>query len=302
MPTRDDLRYVVDPSLRDAIASADWIVANCEAPLAETSRVRGIRFQLSATTFARMLEAFGPPPERWVLSLANNHAEDQGARALAGTARRLERLGARVIGLRAGEENDDLVTAVGSDPRVGIVAWTAWRNRPSNAEYPRPWTAADLDGADWPALRRDLRIDRLVGFPHWDREFCHVPSPATRRAAGELARRGFGVLCGHHPHVVQGVEEIGRTLVLYSAGNAVSNDGCAWRRACRLGLVWLVDLGVDPERELAYQVIPFVFERREREARLRRLDAADVRERALFDAVFPTRGGVAPALVTPAGL
>jgi hypothetical protein len=139
-----------------------------------------------------------------------------------------------------------------------------------------------------------LRLDRLIGFPHWDREFCHVPAAATRRTAGELARRGFDVVCGHHPHVVQGVEEIGRTLVLYSAGNAVSNDGCAWRRSCRLGLVWLVDLGTDPERELDYRVVPFVFERREQEVRLRLLGAADARERALFDAVFPGRGTVSP--------
>ncbi len=292
MPTPADLRLDVDPVLTTAIAEADLVVANCESPLADTSDVRGVRFQFEAAAFARHVAALGAKPERLVVSVANNHSEDRGARALLETARRIEGMGARVVGLREQDDGGRLVTVAETGARVGLCAWTHWRNRPGGACAPRPWTTRDVEGADWRAAKRDLGLHFLIGFPHWDMEFRHAPQVSTRRLAAALASRGFDVLFGHHPHVVQGLERIGDSLVLYSGGNAISNDPCARRWPCRLSLVFVLDLFAEGPSRFGYRVLPYVYERSGRAARLRSLAGPSIarsREKGRFDEVFPTQ-------------
>ncbi|MEW5825835.1 MAG: CapA family protein [Candidatus Bipolaricaulota bacterium] len=289
MATTPDLRLAVHDELKRALSSADLVFLNCEAPVGETTRLHGLRFQLGGDVFARHVAALGIPIERLVVSLANNHVEDAGERALRETARRVEALGARACGLK--ETGSDLVAVAGLTPRVGFCAWTHWRNRPLTVPGTRPWTIEDVDAADWAAVRRDLALDVLVGCPHWDMEFRHTPAVATRALASRLLGRGFDLLFGHHPHVIQGIERPGEGLVCYSGGNAISTDSYYWPWAAKLGVALVVQ--IDPSRRpigISYRTIPFVFRASRGRAELCSLPPADVapsRERRRFDAVFP---------------
>lgn len=56
---------------------------------------------------------------------------------------------------------------------------------------------------------------------HWGVEYSPFPTQEQRRQAKELADQGIKVIIGHHPHIPQGIERIGKSLVFYSLGNLI---------------------------------------------------------------------------------
>jgi len=54
---------------------------------------------------------------------------------------------------------------------------------------------------------------------HWGTENVFYPSPKQINLAHKLIDSGATLILGHHPHVIQGVEEYKNGLVVYSLGN-----------------------------------------------------------------------------------
>lgn len=70
------------------------------------------------------------------------------------------------------------------------------------------------------------KVDVVMVSMHWGTEYTHVPTAEQRRQAKYLADLGVDVIIGHHPHVIQPIEFIDDTLVIYSLGNFISaQDG-----------------------------------------------------------------------------
>lgn len=300
MPRSGDGGLDVDPEIRRRVEAADLAFVNCEAPLGTTVRDRGRRFSTTEGAFVRALDAFGASPERAVVSVANNHAEDHGTAGLEETVARLEALGCTVVGARRGREDSPMVVAVAGGRRLGIIAWTHWRNHPVRGAAVRPWGPRDVLEIDWPSRVAGGEVDAVLGFPHWDLEFRHVPRRETRALARELAERGFALLVGHHAHVVQGAERVGEGMVFYSCGNAVSNAFCARSWSGRLGVLVEVcpgPAGAPPEA-IEHAVHPFAVTAGRGRLAIRRLPACDdaavprgMRWQRRFDRIYPPTGG-----------
>jgi poly-gamma-glutamate synthesis protein (capsule biosynthesis protein) len=140
-----------------------------------------------------------------VVSLANNHALDQGEAGRADTERALAdahiaaaapQHAARVRGLR--------VIARDFAP------------------------AADLDAADdlVAAVRRARRAGAVLVSLHWGHTGSLLPTPAQRRLAARLVDAGAAAVLGHGPHSPQGVERRGTAVIAYSLGNLAFSCGC----------------------------------------------------------------------------
>jgi len=56
---------------------------------------------------------------------------------------------------------------------------------------------------------------------HWGDELMDRPSSKQKVMANRLVNAGVKIIIGHHPHVVQGIEQIGNSLVAYSLGNFI---------------------------------------------------------------------------------
>jgi Bacterial capsule synthesis protein PGA_cap len=67
------------------------------------------------------------------------------------------------------------------------------------------------------------RADVLVVSAHWGSMYVDYPPPRVTELARAFEAGGADVVLGHHPHVLQGAERRGRTLVAYSLGDAVFN-------------------------------------------------------------------------------
>ncbi|MFL5347424.1 MAG: CapA family protein [Hyalangium sp.] len=160
---------------------------------------------------------FNAPPgvARWlhgrvdVVSLANNHALDQGAQGLAETVEHL-----RAQGLQAATASTDAEVVRGGR-RVRLIA----------REVSEGWSEAESS-----ALEARVREARAAGpvlvSLHWGRTGALLPTKEQRRLAGRLIDAGATAVLGHGPHTPQGIERRGRGVIAYSLGNLAFSCGC----------------------------------------------------------------------------
>ena len=66
------------------------------------------------------------------------------------------------------------------------------------------------------------KTDLLLVSMHFGVEYSHVPNSRQKEIAEFLASLGVDIVIGHHPHVVQPIEFIDKTMVIYSLGNFIS--------------------------------------------------------------------------------
>jgi poly-gamma-glutamate synthesis protein (capsule biosynthesis protein) len=172
------------------------------------------------------------------VSVANNHAFDQGRTGFEETLRRLEQGGLRAIG--AGPEGDPAgpVRIEANGLAVAFLGYAHFFNQdgnvcppPSAARAPRCVQAAALDRA---RILEDVRAaaaqaDAVVVSLHWGVEYEPQPRAQDVELAHDLVDAGALVVIGHHPHVLQPIELYrgadGRVgVIAYSLGNFVSNQ------------------------------------------------------------------------------
>lgn len=65
-------------------------------------------------------------------------------------------------------------------------------------------------------------VDVIIVSMHWGIEYTHTPTSEQREIAAYLSSLGVNVIIGTHPHVVEPIEYIDNTLVIYSLGNLIS--------------------------------------------------------------------------------
>jgi poly-gamma-glutamate capsule biosynthesis protein CapA/YwtB (metallophosphatase superfamily) len=240
---------IVDPAVRAILERAKIVVGNLESPLlfdASRSFARYIgHFAMSEEFLAGFLERLGAPRARTVLTIANNHMADQGEAGLHETIGRLEKLGIAALG-RYADPRAAITQRDVDGLRFGFVGWSNWLNSKDRFKAdPGIMRTEHVSTHDFRADKRALGIDVLIGSPHWEWEFHHFPRAESRALARGLIDRGFDLLIGHHPHVLQPIEPIASGLVAYSLGNL---NGPALKRVgwpVRLGGILEVELAID---------------------------------------------------------
>lgn len=251
---------ICDPTLQALLGSADLVIGNCESPVVERVRARfgtwiGTHHAMEEAFLVDAMAAVGIRHERLVLSMANNHMLDQGIEGFEETVGTLRRLGIQIIGT-AGHGPVHRVNAGGL--AIGFAAFTVWRNttealfsgRVSTEADPERWPAGSLEG-----------MDLLCAVPHWGWEFRHFPQPETAVLARRLIEHGFGLIVGHHAHVLQPVGLIGRVPVAYGLGDFLGTALAHQPWPGRIGAIFTADVSVEPEslgKVAAYRMHSFM--------------------------------------------
>ena len=62
-------------------------------------------------------------------------------------------------------------------------------------------------------------VDLILACCHWGIEREHYPTGYQKELARKCIDAGADLVIGHHPHVLQGIEEYNGKLILYSLGN-----------------------------------------------------------------------------------
>ena len=211
-------REIFDAPLLAVLAESDFVVCNFEGPASRRTPPAGgsPRFSSPPSSVAYLRER-----NIRVHNLANNHLFDCGVDGFLDTTQVLDQAG--VLSFGAGEtiqqasrvcyiERRDVCVAL-----VGICEW----GPAATERSPGVFGMTSLDVlAERLEEARD-RADWVVLNVHCGDEYNRVPEPAKRKLMRRLARLDVDIIVGHHPHVLQGVEEIHGKRVFYSLGNFI---------------------------------------------------------------------------------
>ncbi|MEN6350226.1 MAG: CapA family protein [Syntrophomonas sp.] len=159
-----------------------------------------------------------------VLNLANNHMMDYGSEGLDKTlmlldSNKLHHIGA---GFNDIEADKELIIEC-KNKNIAFIAYTTdeLHVRAVIAQNEKPGCAAYLDLNKVVRKIQDLKnkADVVCVSLHWGHEYYQYPSTEQVTIAHTLADAGADYIIGHHPHVIQGMENYKSTLIIYSLGN-----------------------------------------------------------------------------------
>lgn len=161
-----------------------------------------------------------------LVSLANNHTLDRGEQAILNSIQYWKTKDAYVAGSYGSIEDRNKITVKEKNGiQYALLAYTCWTN---GLSIPDGKTYL-LNRYDKEIIKKDIesvrdRVDLLMVSMHFGNEYSFVPSSEQRDIASYLASLGVDIIIGHHPHVVQPIEFIDDTLVVYSLGNFLSGQ------------------------------------------------------------------------------
>jgi poly-gamma-glutamate capsule biosynthesis protein CapA/YwtB (metallophosphatase superfamily) len=210
-------------AIRPVVSGADLALCHLETPLAPPAGPYDAYPSFaSPPQVLTALKATGYD----ACTTASNHTFDKGGAGVDRTLDELDEAGIAHTGsyrTEAESRRTTIVTAAGV--KVAILSYTYGFN---GSSFPGgdEWRANVIDED---RVLADAKVARKRGAEvvvvalHWGTEYEHDPNGLQRDLAPRLARsRDVDLIVGHHAHVVQPVERIGRTWVVYGLGNLLA--------------------------------------------------------------------------------
>ena len=167
-----------------------------------------------------------------LVSLATNHTMDNyswtGGKTLKNSNEFWKKYSDTVIAAgsyQSQEERDEIVIKEVNGIKYAMLSYTEHTNGlpvPSGKSYLCNVYNKDKVKADIEKYRD--KVDVLMVAMHWGEEYTNTPTSGQKEKAKYLASLGVDIIIGCHPHVMQPMTYIGKTLVVYSLGNFVSNQ------------------------------------------------------------------------------
>lgn len=166
-----------------------------------------------------------------VFLTANNHITDKGCQGLLRTMEFYDglkdSLGIKLTGVARNErELLDTYPLILERKgfKIALINCTYGTNNSLGKEWPRinRLKKDEMHGAFKRA--REAGADFIVALPHWGEEYHLKHSGEQEEMARWMVEEGADVIVGGHPHVVQDTTHIGGVPVIYSMGNAISNQ------------------------------------------------------------------------------
>ena len=185
-----------------------------------------------------------------MLLTGNNHCYDTRMVGIRRTLEVLEQTGLESLGTQYDAETVDYKVIEVNGIKVGMTAYTAETSdgmpgvpsinaiqcHPSSFGMINSFDYGQLDkfyaeiGAQFEGMRAE-GAEAIVVYMHWGEEYQLEPTEYQVKIAQALCDMGVDVIVGGHPHVIEPVDlltstqdENHKTLIIYSTGNAVSNQ------------------------------------------------------------------------------
>ena len=226
--------------LNQDLANADLVLANLESPLATVLSPKDSAYNLcTLSDRAKYLSDWGID----MVSIANNHNLDCGPEGVAETRAILETVG---------------ITSIG--PGLQPVYRNINGLRLAFLALDDISSELDVDAASQ-AIHTARSTGALVVVSiHWGAEYQGGASERQKSLADQFARAGASLIWGHHSHVLQSADWInsdqGKTLVLFSLGNALFDQGgLDATRQSALVVITINTSGVAAVRSLPFEIV-----------------------------------------------
>ena len=210
-----------------------------------------------------------------IVGLANNHAYDKGMKAILYSNQYWKEKNVITAGTYSSQEERDSIKIYEKNGiKYAFLAYTTslnGNNLPTDNEYLVNIYSNEQARFDIEKIKN--QVDVIIVAMHWGDEYTNVPTNSQKEIASYLSSLGVNLIIGTHPHVVQPIQYVGNTLVIYSLGNFISNQLVLGLNPA-IGLMVGIDIMVDndsvkfsiKQKELLYsysnnstdfKVIPF---------------------------------------------
>ena len=161
-----------------------------------------------------------------IVNLATNHTIDRGEKAIISSCDYWNSKKEKV--LYAGsycseEEAKEIKIKEKNGIKYTMLSYTYGTNGipvPEGKEYLVNLYSDEKAKADIQKVRD--KVDLLLVSMHWGTEYKTEPTEEQKREAKYLADLGVDIIIGTHPHIIEPIEYIDDTLVIYSLGNFIS--------------------------------------------------------------------------------
>ncbi len=187
-------------NVKTIFAEDDLTIINMEGPLTESTERNGEKFAFKgAPGFVDILS--GSSVE--AANLANNHSHDYGEQGFEDTKRILSDAGITAFGY----DETALITIKGI--KIGLVGIYELHDHLERTRQLK----------DNIAKVKQEGADLIITIFHWGNERETVPD-SNQLELGHIAiDYGADLVAGHHPHILQGIEEYRGKYIVYSLGN-----------------------------------------------------------------------------------
>ena len=186
-------------NVRKYFENDDFTIINLEGPLTdESSGAASKKFVFRGPTAYSAIMT-GSSVE--AVTLANNHAEDYGKAGYESTKQVLQDVGITYV-----EKNKTAMHTTESGLKIGLYA-------SSFSDI----TAKGIKNGISQLKQNGAEI--IICAFHWGEEGVYRPDGTQEKMAKTAIDAGADVVYGHHPHVLQPVEQYGSGYIFYSMGN-----------------------------------------------------------------------------------
>jgi poly-gamma-glutamate synthesis protein (capsule biosynthesis protein) len=239
--------------LRPLIEPVDLAICHLETPIAPAGEpLSTMPFYGVPAEIADAIAAAGYDR----CSTASNHTYDRGTAGIDRTVDVLDAAGLGQSGMaRTPDEIEPAVFEV-NGIRVSHLSYT-WSYNGLSLPDDQQWRSALIDPM---RIAGDAMDARAIGAQvvlvslHWGAEGVHEPTGYQRQVAEALTATGLvDLIIGHHAHVVQPIEQINGTWVVFGLGNILSNlpTSDRWPAASQDAMVVTLSLSVDEDGMVA---------------------------------------------------
>lgn len=206
--------------VEDQLRAYDILFANLEGPIsdkgADGGNLYSFRFEPGVVP---ALDQAGVD----VLSIANNHIYNWGETALEDTMQLLSQAGVTYIGGgRFGSDayQEKIISVAGI--RIAFLAFSEFNEGGTQASSSEPGIAIISETAIKDSISSAKeKADLVVVSFHFGEEYDESPNNYQRKYAELAIDFGADLVVGHHPHVVQALEQYRNTYIVYSLGNFI---------------------------------------------------------------------------------
>jgi len=175
-----------------------------------------------------------------LVSLANNHTLDLGKKGVINSNNywKTQKDVLTSGSYNSLSEKNNIQIKEKNGIKYTLLAYTTTTNgiEPTNSYYVNVYSEKQV-AQDIQEVRD--KVDLLLVSMHWGEEYNNEVTDEQEKIANYLSNLEVDIIIGHHPHVIEPIDYIGDTLVIYSLGNFLSGQEGIDKR---IGLMVSVDI------------------------------------------------------------
>ena len=210
----------LNKDLVEKIRKCDISVCNLEAPIAKKGDKKEVKVGPTISQNKNSIEQLKEYGFN-LFGMANNHIYDYGDNGVENTILKIKKLGLDYIG--AGNFDDAYKSFVYKKESLSIGFISAAENGfgchdyLNNNDYGYAWINHRKIFRQIQELKKN--VNYIVLLAHTGAENIPIPLHEWREKYKFFCDLGVDVIISHHPHVPQGFENYGDSLIFYSLGN-----------------------------------------------------------------------------------